>query len=310
MTDTPRVTLGVTTFNTERYLPGALDAALAQDFRDFEMVICDNGSTDRTWEIIQAYAARDPRVRAYRNETNLGYAGNFARVVSLARGEFFRLTAHDDLMAPTLLSSCVAALDANPTAVLAYPQGTLIDLDGNEILRCEGEPDIRAASPARRIVDVMRALSFCNSMFGVIRLDALRRTRLIGQFGASDNRLLIELAARGPFVLVPERLFFRRAPEDGTFGGAATVKERYEWLEPAVASKRRFRRSSGMEVPLVTRVTFAALARNDLPLRVRLSTTATFCVIWPTRLTRIELGRWRRRLLSRPATPSLTGAGQ
>ena len=301
MADTPRVTLGFTTYNNEHYLPGALDAVLAQDFPDFEVVICDNRSTDATWEICQAYAEKDDRFRLFRNDANIGYAGNFARVVSLARCEYFRLTAHDDLMAPTLLSRCVAALDENPRAALAYPQGSLIDRDGGVLFACEDEPDIRHHWAARRMALAMRALSYCNSVFGVIRTDVLRRTRLLGQFGASDHRLLVELAARGDFVLVPQRLFFRRGSEDGSLGGATTVRERYEWLEPELARARRFRAGHGMEVPKITFETLKALARNDLPLGTRLSTTLTYSVVWPIRVARRQAGIWRRRLL--PGTP-------
>src|SRR5262245_52548107 len=114
--DNPRVTLGVTAYNNERYLPGAFDAIIAQDFGDFEVVVCDNQSTDATWDICQAYADKDSRFRIYRNDRNLGHSTNYARVVSLARGEFFRLTAHDDRIEPTLLSRCVEALDADHRA--------------------------------------------------------------------------------------------------------------------------------------------------------------------------------------------------
>lgn len=298
MVDTPRVTLGVTTYNNERYLADALDAVLAQDFRDFEVVVCDNQSTDATWEICQKYADKDSRFRVYRNEQNLGHSRNFARVVGLARGEYFRLTAHDDLMAPSLLSRCVAALDANPRAVLAYPRGTIIDAEGNELFPCDHEPDIRGSSNARRVAQSMQALTYCNSMFGLIRTDVLRRTRLLGPLCAGDHPLLVELAARGEFQLVPERLFFRRGNEGRLIGGAGSIRERYKWLEPQVAAGRPRRVKSGNELPRITVETVRALARNEMPLNIRISTTTAFCIVWPTRLARIQIGRWRRGLLS------------
>ena len=63
MDGAPRVSLGVPLYNAERYLETCLDALLAQDYADFEIIISDNASTDRTWEICQRYAARDPRIR-------------------------------------------------------------------------------------------------------------------------------------------------------------------------------------------------------------------------------------------------------
>lgn len=299
MADTPRVTIGVTAYNNERYLPGALDAVLAQDFADFEVVVCDNQSTDATWEICQAYADKDSRFRVFRNPRNLGVAGNLRRVLELAQGEYFRWTSHDDLIAPTLLSRCVEALDGNPRAVLAYPRGLVIDDDGSELFACENEPDIRDRTPMRRVASAMGTLEYCNPQFGLIRTEVLRRTRLIGQFAASDNRLLVELAVRGEFHLVPERLFFRRAHQQSSFGGERTLRQRYEWLEPDVAKRRTLRLRSGKEVPRITIETIKALLRNELPVQTRLTATAMYCVVWPTRIARTQLGLWRRQLTRR-----------
>jgi glycosyltransferase involved in cell wall biosynthesis len=296
MSGTPRVTLGVTTYNNERYLDGAFRAVLAQDFPDFEVVVCDNQSTDATWEICQRYAEKDSRFRIYRNEQNLGQSRNFARVVSLARGEYFRQTAHDDLFAPTLLSRCVAALDANPRAVLAYPQGTVIDAEGNELFPCEHEPDIHASSSIRRVVMSMQALTYCNSIFGLIRTDVLRRTRLLAPLCANDNPLLVELAARGEFHLIPERLFFRRANDEIILGNSSGIRERYKWLDPQMAAGGTRWVRSGNELPQITIETVKALAYNEMSLGVRIGTTVAYCVAWPTRLARIQLGKWRSRL--------------
>jgi glycosyltransferase involved in cell wall biosynthesis len=299
MTHRPRVTIGVATFNVDVYLRGAFDDLLAQDFTDFEVVVCDNGSTDATLAICDEYAAKDTRFRIYRNPRNLGLSGNFRRIVELSEGEYFRWTAHDDRMDPTTLGRCVAALDANPGAVLAYPQSRVIDEAGELLFDCPGEPDIVVRSPARRLSQAMAALTFCNSIFGVIRLDALRRTRLLGTLAASDNTLLLELAARGGFSLVRERLFSRRTNDHAPVAGERVTRQRYDWIEPDKAA-RGARAKSTNEWPRLSWETARALAVNDLPLTTRISTTAVFCVVWPLRFARASAGRWRRRLMSRP----------
>jgi glycosyltransferase involved in cell wall biosynthesis len=300
MADTPRVTLGLTTFNVERYLAGALDSVLAQDFTDFEVVVCDNGSTDATWEICQRYASRDSRFRIYRNESNLGLSGNVSRVVSLAGGEYFRLTAHDDLLAPGLLGRCVEALDAHPGAVLAYPRGIVIDGDGTELFACHDEPDLRATRPSRRILDLVRTWQYFNEQFGVIRTDVLRRTGLIRPFAASDLCLLVELAARGEFHLVDEPLFFRRQHAQNSFDSGRTAREHYEWLEPGVARQRRFAgKSAKGDFRRITTETTKALLFNELPRATRLATAATFATVWPLRRARVVLGASRRRMRQR-----------
>ena len=114
----PRVSIGLPVFNGERYLAPAIGSVLGQDFRDLELIVCDNASTDRTPEICAAYARRDARVRYVRNPRNLGAGPNYDRCFRLARGEYFKWAAHDDRLAPDYLSRTVAALDAAPGAVL------------------------------------------------------------------------------------------------------------------------------------------------------------------------------------------------
>jgi glycosyltransferase involved in cell wall biosynthesis len=294
----PRVTLGFTTYNNGRYLAGAFDNVLAQDFRDFEVVVCDNGSTDRTLEICEQYALSDSRFRIYRNEGNIGLAGSWKRVVSLARGELFRYTSHDDRMATTLLSRCVSALDADPKAVLAYPRGLLIDEDDNEFLRCQGEPEILGSTPARRVAESMEALNYCNALFGVIRTDVLRRTGLVRPLSAGENPLLIELAARGRFRLIDDFLFYRRDnPSVAMSASKDSVSERRDWINgsaPARPSHRR-RRS---EAPLIAKETVLALLHSELPVGSRLSAVATFGVVWPLRMARIRAGMLRARMFA------------
>lgn len=310
MSNLPRVTLGVTTCNVQRYLPGALDTVLAQDFEDFEVVICDNQSDDSTWEICQQYAAKDERFRLYRNDRNIGVAANFARVVELARGEYFRSVEHDDLMAPSLLRRCVDALDANPRAALAFPRGILIDGEGGELGPAPGEQALTAVGPGRRIARLVRAWrpGYCNEVYGLMRTDVLRRTRLLGgSYVSTDRRMLVELAARGEFVLIDEALFYRRLHDAGSFGTGHGARM-YEWLEPdAVKDGKvpaRYERYGG-DFGRLTMDTIRTLLRSELPAGDRLTSAVLYGAVWggywPVRRARVAVGRWRRRALAGPA---------
>ncbi|MBW2497607.1 MAG: glycosyltransferase [Deltaproteobacteria bacterium] len=86
----PRVSIGLPVDNGERYLEAAIQSILGQRFTDFELIISDNGSTDRTPEICQRCASRDARIRFTRSSTNRGAAWNFCHVFDLARGECFK----------------------------------------------------------------------------------------------------------------------------------------------------------------------------------------------------------------------------
>ena len=299
---TPRVTLGVTTCNVERYLAGAFDSVLAQDYTDFEVVVCDNASTDSTWEICQRYAAKDSRFRIFQNETNIGEAGNFARVVSLARGEYFRLTAHDDLLAPTLLSRCVEAMDADPSAIMAYPRTIIIDDDGVEQGPYLRDAAVTQARPTDRIRALMKSWALCNEIFGLIRTAGLRTTRLLSPtLPSADRRVLIELVVRGRFLMIDEPLFYRRVGRTSSYGGDRDVPT-YAWLEPELANTgkipKKFARMNGDANRLLVE-TVKALVASDLPPGTRLSTATAYATATTARRARVTLGRWRRQLIHR-----------
>lgn len=104
----PAVSVCVPTYNGEAYLAECLDSVLAQTFTDFEVLVVDDCSADRSVAIAEAYAARDPRVRVIRNARNLGLVGNWNRCVELSAGEWVKFVFQDDLIAPTCLARMLA----------------------------------------------------------------------------------------------------------------------------------------------------------------------------------------------------------
>src|SRR5215471_17271392 len=130
---TPMLSIGLLVYNGERYLEETLQSILSQTFTDFELIISDNASTDRTGEISQAYARRDPRIRYYRSEKNMGAGWNVRRVYELATGKYFKQAAVDDLLAPDFLRQCIEVLESDPTYVLAHSKIKVIGEGGNFI---------------------------------------------------------------------------------------------------------------------------------------------------------------------------------
>jgi glycosyltransferase involved in cell wall biosynthesis len=209
----PRVSVGLPVYNGEQYLREAVDAVLGQTFNDLELVICDNASTDGTEAICREYAARDGRVRYYRNPQNLGAARNFNRVFDLSRGPYFKWLAVDDLIAAENTERCLEALESNPKAVLAYTLARHIDSEGepystNGVLG----PMAWREGAANRFKQLIARFTdddgVCAPMmlFGVYKRQALLKVRPMGGFFASDLVLLAELALEGEFVEVPDQL--------------------------------------------------------------------------------------------------------
>lgn len=206
-----RVSIGLPVYNGENYLTEALSSLLAQTYTDFEVVISDNGSTDRTEAICRDFAARDTRVRYVRNEVNRGATWNFNRALALSRGEYFRWSAHDDLIEPDYLAACVAALDENPTAALCQAAVRVVDGDGHTLELFERWPvPMLSTNPHVRFNAMVLHADRCYEIFGLIRRSALDAIPPLGDHGHADGVMLARLGMVGTFIEVPERLQYMR----------------------------------------------------------------------------------------------------
>ena len=206
----PLLSIGLPVYNGQNYLAPALESLLGQTFSDFRLIISDNASTDSTEEICRGFAARDARIAYHRSPENRGLAWNFNRVVALADSELFKWAAHDDLYAPRFLERCIAGLRAEPRAILCYTTAQLIDERG-AVVRPHREPaNATSPVPSARFRDLVWNWGACLMLFGVLRLDVLRRTQLHGAYPASDVVLLAELALRGELHEIDEPLFLWR----------------------------------------------------------------------------------------------------
>src|SRR5947209_2316751 len=107
----PTVSVGIPTFNRPELLRQCILSVLAQTFLDFEVIVCDNSATPQTGDVVASI--KDDRIRYYRNNTNLGYVGNFNRCLSLSRGSYVTVFHDDDLMLPENLRLKVRALEAH-----------------------------------------------------------------------------------------------------------------------------------------------------------------------------------------------------
>ncbi|PRY17440.1 glycosyltransferase family 2 protein [Kineococcus rhizosphaerae] len=225
----PLVSVGVPVYNGETYLEQTLSALLDQTFTDFEVVVCDNASTDRTPEIVEKFAAADPRIRSVRNPANIGLARNFNRVFQLSRGRYFRWAMADDLVDATNLEDCVAALEADPGAVLAVPSWDLIDADGEparggrELASFTWEADV--AVRMQQFVDMVNgasSIAVLAYLSGLVRTEAVWTTDQLGSYPSSDHVLLAQLLLRGRFVEVPRRSLHVRLHEASAGHGIGT----------------------------------------------------------------------------------------
>ena len=236
----PRVSIGMPVRNGENFIKEAIDSILAQTFKDFELIISDNASTDKTQEICKAYAAKDKRIRYYRNKKNLGAAYNFNRVFELSRGGYFKWAAHDDVLKPKFIEKCVKVLDSKLPVILCYPKTTIIDEKGKQKKRLESNLNLHSPRPHQRFKQCLKRFRFnlmCNPIFGLMRASNLKQTSLIRNYYASDMILFGELVLIGKFHELPDHLFFRRFHPQRSCIANPSVSERTIWFDPSKKGK-------------------------------------------------------------------------
>ncbi len=209
----PIISVGMPVYNGETWLAASIESILTQSFTDFELIISDNASSDGTEEICRDFAARDPRIRYFRQDTNFGAPRNYNFVFEQARGTFFKWSSSNDLCRPDFLRLCFAALKDRPDAVLSYPRTLLISDDINKGEVYADNMDLQDAQAADRFNRILENMALNNVMNGLIRCDALRKTRMHEVYLCSDFVLMAELALLGKFIEVPDDLFLRRLDE-------------------------------------------------------------------------------------------------
>lgn len=160
--DIPLVSICIPAYNYGRYLPAAIESVLAQTYRDFELVIVDNASSDDTPEIVKRYASVDKRIRSVRNEVTIDMADNWNRCLEAAAGTYVKILCADDLLEPGCIEKSVRILLDNPHVSLVSCARLSID---------ESAKPLGVVSYARRSlivpgVEVIRKCFFTRNLIG------------------------------------------------------------------------------------------------------------------------------------------------
>jgi glycosyltransferase involved in cell wall biosynthesis len=207
MSTTPLLSIGLFLYNGEKFLAAAIESILNQTFKDFELIISDNCSTDRSGDICRYYAARDERIRYYRNDRNMGAGWNLRRVYELATGKYFKQAAHDDMIQQDYLRLCVDALEADDSLVLAHSLTRVIDEAGQFVENYDDGLRTGSFNPVVRARELLLRGRSAYPIFGVIRMEALHKLPPQGSYTHSARVLLLQLGLLGRYYEVPEYLF-------------------------------------------------------------------------------------------------------
>lgn len=202
-----RVSVITSVYNGERFIGETIDSIRAQTMKDWEHIIVDNCSTDRTVEIIEEYMKTDPRIRLIKNQENVGQIPNLNKAIELAKGEYIARSDADDISYPSRFEKQLAYMKEHPEAVLvgsemdSWWDGTTKKYSGEHFF-CD-EKEIRFGT-----------LFFCvmpNSSF-FIRKKALtdHQIRYRDYQYAEDWAIIVDLLQAGSAYKFPESLIMYR----------------------------------------------------------------------------------------------------
>lgn len=284
----------VPTWRAAGFIDATLDALAVQRCPGLEILISDDASPDDTAAHCAAYVQRDARFRLIRQPRNLGWAGNVNALLRAARGDYLLFAFQDDLLAPDYIARCVAALEANPQAIMAFSDIALIEQDGRRepksYTRLDGVTDrlVRARWMARQ------RGSWWIPNRGVFRARAARdigglRRHAAGEFSA-DWPWLLHMSLLGEFVRIPEPLCTKIYRPD---------------------SLSRSWKFSARSWAAVTFSAMASVRRAAIPTSEKIAlhqTLARFLARHLWRTLRRSPGRLSRQLGLRPATAATSAA--
>jgi len=139
----PLVSVCLPTYNGEEFLAQAIDSVLAQTYGNFEVIVLDDCSSDRSFDLIKRYAARDKRIKSARNDCRKGLFANYNACMARAAGDVIKLFAQDDLIERDMLARAVEALVSQPSVALVSTAKRWIGPDGAELKVFKQFPDDR-----------------------------------------------------------------------------------------------------------------------------------------------------------------------
>ncbi|QEZ88615.1 glycosyltransferase, family 2 [Aliarcobacter cibarius] len=133
------ISIAMCSYNGERFIKDQIDSIVSQTYKNFELIIVDDGSKDNTIEIIKDYQSKDNRIKLFQNEKNLGFVKNFEKAITLCSGDFIALADQDDVWKRNKLEVFLNNIDNN---MLIYSDAILIDQyskeTGQELIRPDG----------------------------------------------------------------------------------------------------------------------------------------------------------------------------
>jgi cellulose synthase/poly-beta-1,6-N-acetylglucosamine synthase-like glycosyltransferase len=208
--DTPLVSVLMTAYNREQYIGEAIESVLNSAYSNYELIVVDDCSTDKTLAIARKYESQDTRIKVYANETNLGDYPNRNKAASYAKGKYLKYLDSDDMLYPHGLQVMVSGMEKYPEAALG--------LASRSIQQESAFPIFFSSEEAYRNHFFKFGFLDCGPTGVIIKTTVFRSmggfsgTRMIG-----DYELWLRITAQYPVIVLPPALVFWRVHEGQEF---------------------------------------------------------------------------------------------
>lgn len=218
MPSAPKVSVCIPTYNYGRFIGDAVSSVLLQSYRDLELIVVDNCSTDDTRRLCEGFIEKDARVRYFCNPVNLGMVGNWNRCMELARGEYVKILCADDMLEPGCIARSAEILERNRNVALVTGTRLFVSEKLQPLLE-------RSYSDRFRIVPGNRAIRTCLMFGNVIGEPSAVMFRRVDVSSPFDDRLKqlidldmwIRILEKGDLANIPEPVCrFRQHADQGT----------------------------------------------------------------------------------------------
>jgi glycosyltransferase involved in cell wall biosynthesis len=212
---TELVSIGIPAYNGAQYIRETIESALAQTYENIEVVVVDDGSSDRTVEIVKSFD--DPRLRLELNPQNLGPSASWNRLLDLANGRYLKVLCHDDLIYPTCIEKQIAGF-ADPEVVLVASNRDLVNEAGGVVTSIvRARKDIKIEGELQFLRSVRRGTNLLGEPHAVLfDMDVIRKNqiRFGDDFFVIDIDFYAKLQRHGDVYLLAETLSAFRVSKD------------------------------------------------------------------------------------------------
>ncbi len=209
MSQEPTVTIAIPMYNEEKYISSTIESAINQSYKNIKIIISDNCSTDKSFDIASDYADKYKNIELVRQKQTIGIIENFKYPLSITNSKYFMWLGAHDIISKGYIEDAVNVLESTQTNVLVYPGGVTIDENGNLLNEIIDDYDTTGLNLEQRLLRIAKNFNNGYVIHGVLKTEVVKKIPFENVFG-TDFLAVLLIAALGNIKRMPAIGFQRR----------------------------------------------------------------------------------------------------